>query len=30
VKPSKIVARYWAVVLFGPKWLRKEPEENRS
>lgn len=24
VRPEKIVATYWAVVLFGPKWVRKE------
>lgn len=31
VRPAKIVATYWAVVIFGPKWLRKEqPGTPRS
>jgi hypothetical protein len=29
VRPAAIVAKFWAVVLFGPKWLRKS-EPSRS
>ena len=30
VRPAKIVAEYWMVLIFGPKWLRRTDRSNRT